>query len=167
MGADTPDLDRVRHLLTRVATFYQWILLDLGRLNAFSLSLLDRVDELFLVTTTSVPALYEAKRMIGALQKAGFEADRLRLIVNQFGDRNDYSGSELDRIFGIPVYARLPGAAQELHDACVNAKPLADNSEFRGHIARLARKVAGLPPEEKPKSKVSQIFSLADQVSQE
>ncbi len=113
MGADAPGLDRVRHLLTRLAGFYRWILLDLGRLNNFSLSLLDRADELFLVTTTGVPALYEAKRMIGALQKAGFEADRLRLIVNQFGDRNDYSGSELDRIFGIPVYARLPGATQD------------------------------------------------------
>jgi Flp pilus assembly CpaE family ATPase len=162
MGADAPGLDRVRHLLTRVAGFYQWIMLDLGRLNTFSLSLLDRVDELFLVTTTAVPALYEAKRMIGALQKAGFEADRLRLIVNQFGDRNDYSGSYLDRIFGIPVYARLPGATQELHDACVNTRQLAENSEFRGHIARLARKMADLPElEEKAKSKVSQILSLA------
>ena len=98
--------------------------------------------------------------MIRALQKAGFEADRLRLIVNQFGDRNDYSGSELDRIFGILVYARLPGAAQELDEACVNARQLAENSEFRGHIARLARRMAGLP-EEKLKSRVSQMFSLA------
>lgn len=160
MGADTPDLDRARHLITVVAAFYQWILLDLGRLNAFSLSLLDRVDELLLVTTTGVPALYEAKRMIGALQKAGFEPDRLRLIVNQFGDRNDYSGSELGRMFGIHVYARLPGAVQELHDACVNGKQLSENSEFRGHIAGLARRVAGLP--EKPKSKVAQMLSFAD-----
>ena len=160
MGADMPERDRVRHLITVLTAFYKWILLDLGRLNTFSLDLVDGVDELFVVTTTSVPALYEAKRMIGALQKAGFDADRIRLIVNQFGDRNDYSGTELNRIFGINVYAKLPGATQELHEACVNAKPLADNSEFRGHIAHLARRVAGLP--EKPKSKVAQIFSFAD-----
>jgi Flp pilus assembly CpaE family ATPase len=160
MGAPSSDLDRVRHLITLLVGMYQWILLDLGRLNAFSLGLLDRVDELLLVTTTSVPALYEAKRLIVALQKAGFEADRLRLIVNQFGDRNDYSGSELDRLFGMPVYARLPGASQELHDACAKAMHLPEDSDFRGRIARLARQVAGQP--EAPRSKVAQIFSFAE-----
>jgi Flp pilus assembly CpaE family ATPase len=160
MGATASDVDRVRHLITLLVGMYQWILLDLGRLNSFSLGLLDRIDELLLITTTSVPSLYEAKRLIVALQKAGFEADRLRLVVNQFGDRNDYSGTELDRLFGMPVYARLPGASQELHDACANAKHLSEDSDFRGRIARLARKVAGQP--EAPKSKVAQIFSFAD-----
>ncbi|MDP9112706.1 MAG: response regulator [Acidobacteriota bacterium] len=160
MGAPASDVDRVRHLITLLVGMYQWILLDLGRLNTFSLGLLDQVHELFLVTTTSVPALYEAKRVIVALQKAGFEADRVRLIVNQFGDRNDYSGKELDRLFGMPVYARLPGASQELHDACANAKHLPEDSDFRGRIARLARNVAGQP--EAPRSKVAQIFSFAE-----
>ena len=68
---------------------------------------------------------------------------------------------ELDRIFGIPLYARLRAASRELHDASVNCKLLAENSDFRGHIARLARRVAGLP-DGKSKSKVAQIFSFAE-----
>jgi pilus assembly protein CpaE len=160
MGGGASDVDRVRHLIALLAGMYQWVLLDLGRLNSFSLGLLDRVDELLLITTTSVPALYEAKRLIVALQKTGFAADRLRLVVNQFGDRNDYSGNELDRLFGMPVYARLPGASQELHDACANSRHLGEDSDFRGRIARLARKVAGQP--EAPKSKVAQILAFAD-----
>jgi len=162
MGAHMADGNQVGSLVTLVASFYQWIVLDLGRLNTFSLSLLDKLDELFVVTTTSIPALYEAKRMISALQQAGFEGDRLRIIVNQFGDRSDYFGSELDRLFGIRVHARLPGATQELHEACVSAKQVAGNSGFQGHIARLARKVASLP--ERPKSRISQIFSLGDKL---
>jgi Flp pilus assembly CpaE family ATPase len=162
MGGEPTDLDRVKHLITLVASFYQWVLLDLGRLGSFSLSLLDRVDELYVVTTTSIPALYEAKRMIGALQETGFEADRLRLIINQFGDKHDYSGSKLDRLFGISIHARLPIASQELHSACVNAKQIAENSEFGSQIARLARKMACLP--EASKGKISQMFSFADKL---
>jgi pilus assembly protein CpaE len=162
MGATkVSDLDRVRHLITLWSGSYQWILLDLGRLNAFSLGLLDRVDELLLVSTTNAPALHEAKRLITTLQEAGFREDRLRLVVNQFGNRNGYEESDLDGLFGIPVYAKLPCAAQELHRAGANPNQLGEDNEFRGHIARLARKVAGLPNKQS-KSKVSQMFSFAD-----
>jgi Flp pilus assembly CpaE family ATPase len=72
LGSGQADSDRLRHVLTLIRAFYRWIVVDLGRLSGFSRSLLDRIDELFLVTTTSVPALYEAKRAIGALRTAGF-----------------------------------------------------------------------------------------------
>lgn len=124
------------------------------------MNLLDRVDELFLVTTTSVPALYEAKRAVGALRNAGFEADRLRLVVNQLANTQDVPGSELNRIFGIPVYAELPESSQELRDACTHGKLPPEHGGFRLHIARLARKVAGIP-EKKTRGRVSQLLSFA------
>jgi Flp pilus assembly CpaE family ATPase len=153
------DTERIRYVLTLIRAFYRWIVLDLGRLDHFSRSLLDRVDDVLLVTTTSVPGLYEAKRVIAALRRADFEGDRLRLIVNQLGNTQDFRGSELDNIFGIPVYAKLPGSAQQLHDACVQGKLPAENTDFRREIANVARKLAGLPP--KPKNRVAQIFSFA------
>ncbi len=159
LGVTAPDAGKVGHVLTLIRVYYQWMVLDLGRLTSFSMSVLDRASELFLVTTTSIPALYEAKRTIGALRTAGFEAGRLRLIVNLVGGRQDFSESDLDRIFGIPIYAKLPGASQELHDACAQGKLLPENSNFRIQVAKLARKVAGIP-DEKPKSRVSQLLSF-------
>jgi Flp pilus assembly CpaE family ATPase len=162
LGSAPYDIDKLRHVLTLVRPYYRWIILDVGRLNEVSGQVLDRIDELLLVTTTSVPGLYEAKRTIGALGKAEFEGDRLRLIVNQLGNTQDFRGSELDKVFGIPVYAKLSGAARELHDACVRAKLPADDSDFRRQIATLARKMGGIPPAEQHKSTISQIFSFAD-----
>ncbi len=158
-GASDVDGEKLRYVLTLIRAFYRWILLDLGRLDRFTRSLLDRVDDVLLVTTTSVPALFEAKRAISALRSAGFEGDRLRLIVNQLGNTQDFRGSELDRLFGIPIYSRLPGSAQQLHDACVQGKLPADNTDFRKQIAELARKLAGIPL--KPKNRVAQLFSFA------
>jgi Flp pilus assembly CpaE family ATPase len=101
------------------------------------------VDDVLVVTTTSVQALHEAKRVIGGLRKAGFEGDRLQVILNQLGDTQDFRGSELDQIFGIPVYAKVSGAAQQLQDACVQGKLPGENTEFREQIANVARKMAG------------------------
>jgi pilus assembly protein CpaE len=160
LGVDEPDVRKIQHVLTLIRTFYRWTVLDLGRMTGLSLSLLDKVSELYLVTMTSVPALYEAKRTIGALMKAGLEADRLRLIVNQVGTTQEFSGNELNRLFGVPVYAKLPGAAQELHDACTQGKLLGGNSAYRLQIAGLTRKLARLP-EEMPGGPVAQLRSFA------
>jgi hypothetical protein len=56
-----------------------------------------------------------------------------------------------------------------LHDACVQGKLPAENTEFRGQIANIARKMAGLPIiiTDKPKTRVSQILSFAGKLLQD
>jgi len=163
LGESELNSDRLRHVLTLIRPFYRHIVVDLGRLNRISSLLLDRVNEVFLVTTTGVTALYEAKRTITALRKAEFEGDRLRLIVSQHNNPQGYTGTDLDRVFGIPVFARLPDASRELNESVVRGKMLAENSEYRVQMAALARKLAGLP--EKPvKGTVSQLLSFVEKL---
>jgi pilus assembly protein CpaE len=144
LGVDCADIGKIRDVLAAIRTFYRWTVLDLGRVASLSLSLLDKVSELYLVTTLAAPALYEARRTIGVLRRAGLEPERLRLIVNQVGPE-EFPGHELGQLFGVPVYARLPGAARELDDACTKGQVLGANSDYRVQIANVARKIAGLP----------------------
>jgi pilus assembly protein CpaE len=162
LGADSAELHGIQDVLTLIRSFYRWTVLDLGRVSSLSLSLLDKVSELYLVTTVNVPALHEAKRAIGVLMRAGLEPHRLRLIVNEVGTE-EFSGSELGRLFGVPVYAKLPGAARELDDACIKGQLLGANSDYRARIASLARKIAGLPNETSDEP-VSDLVSLADKL---
>jgi Flp pilus assembly CpaE family ATPase len=141
------DARGIQEVLALILTFYSWTVLDLGRVTALSLGLLDKLNELYLVTMLSVPALYEAKRTIGDLIKAGFKKDRLRIIVNQVGMTESFSSSELENLIGFPVYERLPGAARELDDACKRGKLPDAKCRYRVQIAGLARKAAGLSPE--------------------
>jgi pilus assembly protein CpaE len=159
LGFDSADILKIRDVLALIRSFYRWTVLDLGRVASFSLSLLDQVSELYLVTTVNVPALHEAKRTIGVLMRAGLEPDRLRLIVNQVGTE-ELSGSELGRLFGVPVYAKLPGAARELDAACVKGQLLGANSDYRARIARLAQKMYS-PHKETPGAPVADPGSLA------
>jgi len=157
LGADDPDASKIGDVLTFVRGFYRWIVLDLGRLTVLSLSLLERIDSLFLVTATTVPALFEAKRVISALRRAEIDADRMMLIVNQLANTPDFSSSELQQIFGVAPYAKLPDASPEFRDLRMQGRLPSENGVFRGNIARLARRVAGLPEEETRRG-LSQFF---------
>jgi len=148
----------IRQVLALVRPMYDWVVLDLGTLNAVSGGVLDIVNQVFVVTTIGIPALYETKRIIDALVRAGVEGDRLRLIVNEIEETHSISGRQLNQIFGIEVYARLPSDSQQLHKACVLRKLPAEDSRIRQQIAALARNVAGLP-EKKARGVLQPLFS--------
>jgi len=144
LGVDSADIGKIRDVFAAIRTFYRWTVLDLGRVASLSLSLLEKVSELYLVTTLAVPALHEAKRTIGVLRRAGLEPERLRLIVNQAGPE-EFSGNEPGYLFGVPVYAKLPGAAREMDEACTKGQVLGANSDYRVQVADVARRIAVLP----------------------
>jgi len=159
-GGELPAAD-IQLVLTRIRPMYDWMVLDLGRLNGIAGHVLEIVNQVFVVTTIGISALYEAKRVIGALVRAGVEGDRLRLIVNEIEETHSLSGRQLNQIFGAQVYARLPRASEELHKACVLRKLPGKDSPIRREIAALARNVAGLP-EKKSRRVIQPILSFAE-----
>jgi Flp pilus assembly CpaE family ATPase len=64
LGVAGPDADQVSNLLTLMRKMYCRVVVDLARPCQFSLGLVHRLDELPLVTSNSVSALYKAKRTI-------------------------------------------------------------------------------------------------------
>ncbi len=161
MGKGELQVGDIRQVLTKVRTMYDWIVLDLGRLNGISAGVLDIVNQVLLVTTTSIPALYEAKRVIGAVAKAGVEKDCLRVIVNEIDESHQMSRTNLNQIFGAQVFARLPSASEVLHDSCVLRRLPGKNSIIGRELAGLARNVAGLP-ENQSRRAFQPLFSFAD-----
>jgi Flp pilus assembly CpaE family ATPase len=145
LGAAEPAADSVRRLVDLARPFYRWIVIDLGPLNCLSRNVLNSADEVFLVTTPAIPALYGAKRMIDGFLQAGLSADRIRLIVNQVEQTQPWLAGELKQMFGLQVHASLPVAKQDLNEAYVERRLPAENTKLRREIARLARRAAGLP----------------------
>jgi len=158
MGSGELDAPQIRQVLTLARPMYDWMVLDLGRLNVISRGMFALVSQLYVVTTISIPALYEAKRVIDAVVRAGVEGDRLRLIVNEIEETHSLSGKQLTQIFGAQVYARLPRDSDQLHESCVQRKLPREGSKIRQQIAALARNLAGLP-EKKTKRALQPLFS--------
>ncbi len=144
LGGDNLDADSLVRVLDVVLPFYSWAVLDLGPVNALSMRLLEKVHDVFIVTTTAITTLYQTKRVIEALLKAKVEQDSIRLIVNQMENGDRFSGNDLNSIFGIPVYGILPAAREEIHKASIQRRLPPEGSNFRKEIAKIARKTAGL-----------------------
>lgn len=163
VGQEAVPVEAIRQVLSLVQPFYDWLVLDLGRLTTFSTGLLNRAGELLVVTSTGVASLYLTKRVVEALAKAGMEGDRVRLIVNEAEPSPGFTGRDMPSIFGAEVYAMVPRDTSELQRSLLNRKPPAETSAPRKEMARVARRLAGLP-EKKGRGALSQILSLPDRL---
>jgi Flp pilus assembly CpaE family ATPase len=152
MGVDDVPAAAISQVLERIKPFYEWIVLDLGRLTATSMGVLEGVDEVLVVTTTAVPSIYGAILVVNALKGGGFEEKQLSLIVNQSGKKKPLSEKEMDQLFGIQIAAWLSAVPDEMEEACQQKGLPGVNSVFRKQVATLARQVAGLPAPASKKS---------------
>jgi MinD-like ATPase involved in chromosome partitioning or flagellar assembly/CheY-like chemotaxis protein len=128
-------VEGVRNAFNAIAPFYRWIVADLGSPNPVSLAM---------VTTTAIPALFAAKRLIDSWHDLLINRERVRLIVNLADAVQPISGSELNHLFGTRVCARLPNDGPELHEACMQRRVPSATSAFGRELMSVARKIAGL-----------------------
>lgn len=144
------DPEKLRVLLHFLQADYRWIVLDMGRLNKVSLNLLDKTDEIFLITLTTVPALFEVKRMLARLAVAGCNLERLKLIVNhtETGDRIPLP--QLAKLFGVKTCAEVPYAREDFSELFGSARMLPASGHFRTAVAPVAASLAGLQSSSTP-----------------
>jgi Flp pilus assembly CpaE family ATPase len=109
------------------------------------------------ITTTSIPALYETKRIIETLRTAGV-GDRIRLIVNRMELVEGCSQKDMNSIFGLVVSAVLPSSSRELHEACVQKKIPGGNSAFNNEIGKLVQAIGGPQEPESRKPTLAERF---------
>ena len=133
---------------------YDWTLVDLGRsLNYSSVAAIEEIDDLFLVTTLEVPALHRAKMTVQKLQESGYGRNRIHLLLNRAPKHFDVTLAELEGMLGSSVYATIPSDYEALNDSYSEGKLLASSARLRQHFTHLARKIAGVEEQQKPKKR--------------
>jgi pilus assembly protein CpaE len=159
-GQEEIDNGRLREVLDFTRPLYAWTVIDLGRLNHKSVSLLGADGEVLVVTAATIPALYNAKRAVETLLAAAIDADRIRLVVNHIGGKHEVSREDVQSMFGVPVYATVPSDPSEVHQACIQKRLPASQSNIRKAVAALARKMTGMPDQRKT-SALTSLVSFA------
>jgi pilus assembly protein CpaE len=137
-----PDASQFGAVLQFMRSKYDWSVVDLGRgIHSFSASLLENIDEIYVVTTPDPLALAQSKRVADSLRHGcGFRT--VRLIVNRSPAAAVLG---IERLTGLDVYATLVDAESELHDALENNRLISEKAQISRQIAACARRVAGLP----------------------
>ena len=102
-------------------------------------------------TIADIPALHQAKTMIQALGEAGYQTQRLRLILNRATTQGDVSATELQDMIGLPIYYALPDQPAVVYEAYANGGLVGPESKLGHHLERLAAKLSGMQADKKKK----------------
>ncbi|MDI6825013.1 MAG: response regulator [Bacillota bacterium] len=120
-----------------------------------TLAVLDGASVVMLVTTPDIPALYQTGRVLDLLlDRLGYPAEKVRLIVNRYEHGRHLSPEEIARGLDHPVSCVIPADAVTVSEAADRGEPFVLKEGWSGvhrAIARLGRVLlgeAGPPGEE-------------------
>ncbi|MGC4049340.1 MAG: AAA family ATPase [Paludibaculum sp.] len=143
------DIRQVLHFAKRQ---YDFLTLDLGHgLAAGSMSALEELDELCLITTPEMPALQMTKIMLGQLSAIGFRRNHTKLVLNRMSRRSQLTTEEIENAIGMEVSVTVPNDYRALEEAYSAGELLPEKSSIRESVRRLVRKLANVSAEEKKK----------------
>lgn len=151
-----PEAEQFGAVLDFMRSRYAWSLVDLGRgIHSFPASLLERLDEIYVVATPDRIALAQAKRVADCLRH-GLSFRTVRLIVNRSPAA---AVVEMERLTGLDVYATLVDAEDDLRDALADSRLISERAQISRQLATFARRVAGLPVEVQAPEAVSGVMT--------
>jgi len=136
--------ERVRHVLRFVRPLYGSIVVDLGQLNAVSMPLIPEMSEIFMVSLSELTSLYDAGRALKRLLDLGFEATRVRLVLNRVSKAVTLSVPDVEKALGYPVHSTIQDSSEELASAYSEGHFLDPGLNIRKQVAQLAARSLGL-----------------------
>ncbi len=138
--------------LIRIAVqHYDYVLLDL-QLDKISLSVLELLDQLVVVTTMNVPSVRHASQIIRMWESLGYATAKLSIVVNAFSSKSIVRIADFEKTVGLRVSRVLPLASDGVEasllkgTAAVQLKP---KSDFAKNIHAWAMELTGRTPTEK------------------
>jgi pilus assembly protein CpaE len=146
-----PEQREIERVLNFARSRYQWTVLDLGcSLTPYTMGMLESINELYLVASPDVLALYQVKQILAQLQQNDYPTDRVRLILNRSAEYEDKIVSEeAQRMLGISAYFSLPNDYSGLTEAYASGNLLSGHSPLRRQVSALASKISGIEDQDK------------------
>jgi pilus assembly protein CpaE len=141
-----PGQREIERVLNFARSRYQWTVLDLGcSLTPYTASILESINELYLVASPDVLSLYGVKQILQDLQTLEYSMDRVRLILNRSVDYADkFKSEDLEEMLGVPVFWKLPNDHSALSEAYSAGNLLPPRSALGRQISMMATNISGI-----------------------
>jgi pilus assembly protein CpaE len=114
--------------------------------NEYTVEIFDRSSTILLVTELSIPSVRAARRSLDILGKLNFMTtpDRVRLVVNRFGEQSAIDTDQIEDTLGIPVFGTIANDYAAVSRSINMGEPLCGEpveSKAARDIHALARKL--------------------------
>ena len=135
-----PDADAIAQLLKTLAGWFDFVVVDTpGAFGPQVAAALDESTTVLLVTSADIASIKDARLALETLRGAGFDRDRLKLVVNHATNADSISTTEIGRTVNYDVFWTLP------HDRAVPASTQAGTPlVLSDPKARMAKQVDAL-----------------------
>jgi pilus assembly protein CpaE len=139
---------------------YTAVVLDAGSaMGDWSLSQARLSDELLLVATNELPALYAAQRVIQYLEGNGIGRWKMKIVLNRYDERVGVSSEVVSNALGMEVFGVLPSDDASVQKSLMEGKPIATVSTLGKRLAALAERLAGREEPTRKPSSLAGLFS--------
>jgi pilus assembly protein CpaE len=139
------DGDAVRNTLRMFRRHYPLTVVDLGSLEDSGASLAATSADLVLVVMKlDVLSLRAARTLAADLERAGVEADRVRFLVNRYGEPGQLAWNRAQKLLGRKLFDLVPSAPGPVNRGLNDGKPAVRRqtfSRFTGAVERLATRL--------------------------
>jgi len=120
-----PDFPALDKILQNLRSSYQWICLDLGSwLDPLYIRLLQKADQVLLLTQLTVPDLQNLKAIQGLFREVNIEDQKVKIVVNHYTKEYILGLRDVETIGRRPVFATIPHDYQPLMEAINQGVPL-------------------------------------------
>jgi pilus assembly protein CpaE len=135
-----PDPEAIATLLKQLTRKFDFVVVDTpGAFIPQVAAALDEATTVLLVTSADMSSIKDARLAITTLRNSGYNADRLKLIVNHATNANSVSDTDVARTVGYDVFWTLP------HDRAVpESTQLGEPIVLSNPKARMAQRVLAL-----------------------
>ncbi|NOV22964.1 pilus assembly protein CpaE [Cupriavidus necator] len=145
--------DKLEWILSVMQPAYDFVLFDIGQsIDPVSLGMLDHSDRICVVAEPAIAYGPPGRRLIEILRALRYPADKIRLVLNRTGRKNEVPRASMEEIFGMKVAFALPDDPSVVEESVSHGEPVARVSR-RSAIARalhaMATQLAANPDEER------------------
>lgn len=155
--------DKMDWILSVMQPNYDFVIFDIGQtIDPLSIGMLDHSDQVCVVAEATIPYGRPARRLVDILRALHYSTDKIRLVLNRTGRKNEVPRATMEEILGIKVAFTLPDDPAAVDEAVSHGEPVAKLSR-RSAIARALQAMAGQlarPPEAERRARAEPVSPL-------
>jgi pilus assembly protein CpaE len=140
--------EQIRKLINVATRHYNFVVLDLGSsMGQISLSVLDQLDEVFLIGSPILPSIKRSSQIIKSLKELEVPDNKISIVINRCDQESSITQREIENVLGKPAQCLLPADYESMQDSLLRGKTIMEltpGSKFSVAINNLASKITGI-----------------------
>ncbi len=101
--------EQIKNILTALKKTFSYIVIDIGtNIDSKTITALDFSDLVLLIAIVNLPAIRSTQRCMELFDKLGYNADKIKLVLNRYMENEDIKTSDIEEVVKQKVYWKIP-----------------------------------------------------------